>query len=85
MDPQLVIDHIANTCGAYAHGLPECPDCGAPLLSAYDEAGERGLTMMLTCSADCGFTRRAQHLRTAGGLARFGLSPGTTDSRARTA
>jgi hypothetical protein len=73
MDPQLVIEYIANTCGAHSHGLPECPDCGAPLLSAYAESGTRGLTMTRTCSADCGFSRKAQPVRSVGGPARFAL------------
>jgi hypothetical protein len=64
MDAKLVIDHIAQTCSAYS-ALPKCPKCGVQLVAAYDEAGAHGLTMTVTCSADCGYVRRTQPLQAA--------------------
>lgn len=72
VDTKLVMDYIANTCGAYS-ALPGCPGCGAPLMSAYEESGEKGLTMTHTCSAGCGFSRRAEPVRRAGAPTRFVL------------
>ena len=32
-----------------------CPDCGAPLLVAYEAEARHGLQVVLTCAADCGY------------------------------
>ena len=50
---------IAARIARYARSAPmaRCPDCGAPLLAAYEEAHEHGLQLVLVCSADCGYLR----------------------------
>ncbi|HSD10979.1 MAG TPA: hypothetical protein VLF14_08340 [Candidatus Binatia bacterium] len=44
------------------HGKPEaalrCPDCGAPLVGSYGESSLHELELVLSCSADCGYSRK---------------------------
>jgi Zn-dependent protease len=37
---------------------PQCPDCGTRLLVAYTEHRGHGLQLVLSCAADCGYSRR---------------------------
>jgi hypothetical protein len=53
-----------------AYGKPtealHCPDCDAPLLGAYEESPSRGLELILSCAADCGYSRRPPRVEARG-------------------
>ncbi len=43
---------------------PHCPDCGALLLVAYAESHGHGLELVLSCTSDCGYSRKPARSRT---------------------
>lgn len=52
--------HVLTSIAAYGGSsvASSCVRCGAPLLTAYVQAGRRGLQLTRRCSADCGYARR---------------------------
>ena len=44
--------------GGLTASVAHCPDCGAPLLTAYAESHTHGLQLVVSCAADCGYSRQ---------------------------
>ena len=40
-----------------------CPDCGAPLLTVYAESRRNELQLVVSCAADCGYSRKLARSR----------------------
>lgn len=54
-------NRLRTRIAAYDGGLPgppTCPDCGAPLLTTRVESHTHALELVMSCAADCGYSRR---------------------------